>query len=88
MRAGKTGIQNFTWPLGELRGHIQKQKWSLTLSEKFEAIDDRGLDGIKKNKIAENFSLFGYNPAKNNEKNDPKMTPKIGEPRQNIIKNW
>lgn len=48
------------------------------MNEKFEAIDDCGLDGIKKNKITENFSLFGYNPAKNNEEDNRKMASKIG----------
>jgi hypothetical protein len=46
------------------------------------------LDGIKKNKMTENFSLFGYNPAKNNEEDKCKMASKVGKPWQNMIKNW
>jgi len=87
MSAREAGIQNFTRPLGELRGHLQKQKRSLALNEKFEAIDERGLDGIKKNKTTENFSLFGYHPAKNNEEDECEMASKVGEPRQELIQN-
>jgi hypothetical protein len=46
------------------------------------------LDGIEKNKAVENFSLFGYNPAKNNKKDNRKMASKVGEPGQGMIKNW
>jgi len=88
MSAGETGIQNLTRTLGELRSHFQEQKWSLTSNEKFETIDDGRLDGIKKNKTTENFSLFGYNPAKNNEENKREMASEIGEPGQGMIKSW
>jgi hypothetical protein len=88
MSAREAGIQNLTRTLGELRGHLQKQKWPLTLNEKFEAIDECRLDGIKKNKATENFSLFGYHPAKNHEEDDCEMASKVGEPGQGMIKNW
>jgi hypothetical protein len=55
------------------------------LSEKFEAIDDCGLNRVKKNEMTENFSLLGYNPAKKYEKNEPEMTSKIGDPREDMI---
>ena len=87
MRAGKTGIQNFTRTLGEFRGHLQKYKWPLTLNKKFEAIDDGGLHGIEKNETTENFSLLGYHPAKNNKKDNCKMASEVGKPRQDMIKN-
>jgi hypothetical protein len=46
------------------------------------------LDGIEKNKAAENFSLFGYNPAKNNEENKREMASKVSDPGQGMIKDW
>jgi len=51
----------------------------------FEAVDHGGLDSIKKNKMTENFSLFGQNPAKKNEKDDCKMASQIGQPGQDLI---
>ena len=86
MRAGKTGIKNFTRTFGEFGSHFQKKERPLPLNEKFKAIDDCGLDGIEKNKTPENFSLSGYHPAKQDEKNKSEMTSKVGEPGQSIIK--
>jgi len=85
MGAGKTRVENLLRTSGKFRGHLQKQKWSLTLNQEFETVDDRGLDGIKKDKVTENFSLFGQNPAKKNKKDDCKMASQIGQPRQDLI---
>ena len=85
MGAGKARVENLFRTSGKFRGHLQNQEWSLALNQEFEAIDDCGLDGIKKNKMAENFSLFGENPAKKDEKDDRKMAPQIGQPWQDLI---
>jgi len=85
MGAGKTWVENLSRTSGKFRGHLQKQKRSLALNQKFEAIDDCGLDGIKKNKMTENSSLFGQNPAKKDEKDDCKMASQIRQPGQDLI---
>jgi hypothetical protein len=43
------------------------------------------LNGIEENKTAENFSLFGYNPAKDNKKDNRKMAPEVGQPGEDLI---
>jgi hypothetical protein len=43
------------------------------------------LNNIEQKKRTENFSLFGENPVKNNEKDDGKMVPEIGQPGENLI---
>ena len=86
MGAGEARIENFARTFGKLRGHVQEQEWPLTVDQEFEAVNDCGLDGIKKNKVPENFSPFRYNPAENNEKDQCKMASEIGDPGQNKVK--
>jgi hypothetical protein len=38
------------------------------------------LNGIEKNEITQDFSLFGYDPAENNEEDERIMAPEVGEP--------
>jgi len=85
MSAGKARVENFFRPLGELGGHLQKQKRSLSLNQKFEAIDDCRLDGVKKNQTTQNFSLLGQNPAQKDEKDNCKMASQVGQPGQGLI---
>src|SRR5512136_542057 len=59
MGAGETRVENLFRAFGELGSHFQKQERSLALNQKFETIDDCGLDGVKKNEMTKNFSLFG-----------------------------
>ena len=65
-----------------------KKERSLSFYKKLKTVDHRRLDTIEQEKTTENFSLFGYNPAKNNEEDKCKMASKVGEPWQNMIKNW
>jgi hypothetical protein len=43
------------------------------------------LNNVKKEKRSEDFSLLGYNPAKNKEENNCKMTSKVSEPGEDLI---
>ena len=85
MCARKTGVENFSRTFGEFGGQLQKQKWSLTLNEKFEAGDDCRLGGVKKNKTKEDFSSLGQDPTKKYEKDHCKMASEIGQPGQDLI---
>ncbi len=85
MGAGKARVKNFFRSLGESQGHLQKQKRSRTLNEILEAVDECRLNGIKKNEATKNSSLFGQNPAEENEKDDSKVASEIGQPGQGLI---
>ena len=85
MGAGEARVENFSGTFGKLRGHFQKQEWSLTVGQKFEAINDCGLDGIKKNQTTEDFSLLRYDPAEYNEEDQCKVASEVGDPGQNIV---
>ena len=67
MSARKTWVEYLSRAFGEFPTHLKKQKRPLTLRKEFEAIDDCRLNRIEKNKITEDFSLSGYNPAKKDE---------------------
>ncbi len=86
MGAWKTGIQNFTRAFGEFRTHLQKQERPRALDEEFETVDDCRLNGIKKNKITEDFSAPGYDGAEKNKENEREMASEVGEPGQGMIK--
>jgi hypothetical protein len=43
------------------------------------------LDCVKKNKSTENFSLFGYNPAKNNKEDNCEMASEVSQQGQDLI---
>ena len=47
MGAGKTGVKNFSLTFRKLNDRLQKYQWPLTVDEKFDAVGDRGLNGIK-----------------------------------------
>ena len=55
---GKARVKNFSLTLGKLSDRFQKYQWPLTIDEKFNAVDDCGLNSIEKKEIEENlFSL-------------------------------
>jgi hypothetical protein len=43
------------------------------------------LNDIDQKKRTENFSLFGENPVKNNEKDDSRMAPEIRQLGEDLI---
>jgi hypothetical protein len=58
MGAWKTGVQDFSLTFGKLSDHFQKDQRSLAVDDKFHAISDCRLDGIKEKEMIEDlFSL-------------------------------
>ena len=58
MSAGKARVENFSLPFGKLSDRFQKYQWPLTIDEKFNAVDDCGLNSIERKEIQKNlFSL-------------------------------
>ena len=55
------------------------------MNEKFEAVNDPGLNAIKEKKALEDLSLFRQNPTKNNEEDNCNMASKMGNPRHHFI---
>jgi hypothetical protein len=57
------------------------------MDQKFEAVENSGLDCVKKEKMTENFLLFRYNPSKKDKDDDSEMASEIGEPGHRMIQN-
>ena len=48
---GKARVKNFSLAFGKLSDHFQKHQWSLTVDEKFNAVNDCELNGIKEKEM-------------------------------------
>jgi hypothetical protein len=76
----KTGVQNFSLTFRKLSDRFQKYQRSSAVDEKFDAVSDCGLNGIKEKEMEEDLLLLRQKPGHYNKNPDCIMAPQIGDP--------
>jgi hypothetical protein len=56
------------------------------LNQILESVHDRGLKGVKDDKATEDFLLSCENRTQDDEEDDDYVTAKMGQPRNNLVK--
>jgi hypothetical protein len=80
MSTGKTGVRNFSLTFGKLSDRFQKYQWPLAVDEKFNAVGDCGLNGIKEKEMEEDLFLLRQKPSQYNKNPNGIMASQIRDP--------